>query len=210
MNHHIIFNYGIGSVTCKSLQEVHTWFVVCVLAEAVKFISPLKDTNTPEGPTITFECEVSKLGVSVTWFRNGKKILKSDKRASLSSDGTKHFLTIKECILSDTAEYSAKIPEDETVGKLTVTGQSMAWIQHKTQKDWLVCISVSLMCFSLCMGSQDFSRNHKQEVSPMPFWHLTYPSVLFRMVFLFLEQPMEDVLQISIRFSHQSFHCEWA
>ena len=44
----------------------------------ITFTTPLKDVSVPEDETVTLECEVSKPGQQVTWFRDGKKILKSE------------------------------------------------------------------------------------------------------------------------------------
>ena len=72
---------------------------------------------------MTLECETAKPDQKVDWFRNGKKIPKSDKRASISVDGTKHKLTLKEAKLDDAADYSAKVGDEATSAKLDVKGQ---------------------------------------------------------------------------------------
>ena len=56
------------------------------------------------------------------WFKNGKKVTKPDKRIKIKDDGVEHTLTIEKSVLDDGAEYSAKIGDQSTVGKLTVEG----------------------------------------------------------------------------------------
>ena len=93
------------------------WFA----ALPVTFITPLSDFTIPEGDNVTFKCVTSK-PEKVQWFKNGKKITKPDKRIQLKDDGAQHTLTIEKSVLDDGAEYSAKIGDQSTVGKLTVEG----------------------------------------------------------------------------------------
>ena len=93
------------------------WFA----ALPVTFITPLSDFTIPEGGNVTFKCVTSK-PEKVQWFKNGKKITKPDKRIKIKDDGVEHTLTIEKSVLDDGAEYSAKIGNQSTVGKLTVEG----------------------------------------------------------------------------------------
>ena len=93
------------------------WFA----ALPVTFITPLSDFTIPEGDNVTFKCATSKPD-KVQWFKNGKKITKPDKRIQMKDDGAGHTLTIEKSVLDDGAEYSAKIGDQSTVGKLTVEG----------------------------------------------------------------------------------------
>ncbi len=87
------------------------------------FTSPLKDITTSEGETVTLECELSKAGQPVEWLRNGKKIPKSDKNVTISAEGPKHSLTLKDVKVDDSAEFTAKVGDVSTAAKLTVQGQ---------------------------------------------------------------------------------------
>ena len=60
------------------------------------------------------------------WLKNGKKMKPSD-RIKPSEEGTEHTLVIDKAVLDDGAEYTAKIGEATTKGKLTVTGMT-AWL----------------------------------------------------------------------------------
>ncbi len=85
---------------------------------------PLKDVTVKEEETVTLRCELSKPNQKVKWFKNGKEI-KPDKKRGIEPkvDVTKHILTIPKSILDDTAEYSVKIGDQETKGKVTVEGK---------------------------------------------------------------------------------------
>ena len=96
--------------------------MLTILEAPVTFTGPLKDTTVEEGEEVTLECETSKPGQKVDWYRDGKKIMKSDKRATVASDGVKHKLTIKDAKLPDAAEFTAKVGDVDTAAKLTVSG----------------------------------------------------------------------------------------
>ena len=75
-----------------------------------------------EKETATFECEVSKPDRPVTWCKDGKDLSSSD-RFVMRVEKTKHFLTIKDCVLDDEAKYTIKIEGKESTAKLTVEGR---------------------------------------------------------------------------------------
>ena len=111
------------------------WFA----ALPVTFITPLSDFTIPEGDSVTFKCVTSK-PEKVQWFKNGKKITKPDKRIQLKDDGAQHTLTIDKSVLDDGAEYSAKIGDQSTVGKLIVEGKyCMFWIMRHI---WYMCFEL--------------------------------------------------------------------
>ena len=90
-------------------------------AVPVTFTTPLYDITIPEGDNATFTCVTSK-PEKVQWFKNGKKITKPSKRIQLREDGPEHTLVIDKSELDDGAEYTAKIGDESTTGKLTVEG----------------------------------------------------------------------------------------
>ncbi len=90
----------------------------------ITFTSPLKDQTVPEEQSVTLECELSKPDQKVQWLKNGKEIKPDRKRGILPKvEGTKHILTIPKALLDDTAEYTVKLKDQETKGKLTVEGR---------------------------------------------------------------------------------------
>ena len=98
----------------------------CLVETAATFTVPLKDVTVPEEESVTLECELSKPDQKVKWFKNGKE-MKPDRKRGISPkvEGTKHTLTIPKTLKDDTAEYSVKIGEEETKGKLTVEGMNV-------------------------------------------------------------------------------------
>ena len=93
---------------------------MCTPEPAVKFVVPLKETETTEGKTITLECETSKPH-KIKWLKDGKP-LSPDKCHQITQDGTTHRLIITDCTLADEAEYTVALPEDESKATLWVEG----------------------------------------------------------------------------------------
>ena len=115
------------------VDPIHLWCNctnVWFSALPVTFITPLSDFTIPEGDNVTFKCVTSK-PEKVQWFKNGKKITKPDKRIQMKDDGVEHTLTIDKSLLDDGAEYSAKIADQSTAGKLTVEGITACFISDK-------------------------------------------------------------------------------
>ena len=98
---------------------------ISLLETKATFTVPLKDVTVPEEESVTLECELSKPDQKVKWFKNGKEI-KPDRKRGISPkvEGTKHTLTIPKTLKDDTAEYTVKIGDEETKGKLTVEGMN--------------------------------------------------------------------------------------
>ncbi len=96
---------------------------------------PLKDVTVKEEETVTLQCELSKPNQKVKWFKNGKE-LKPDKKRGIEPkvDGMKHTLTIPKSILDDTAEYSVRIGDQETKGKVTVEGKKISLVSMTKMK----------------------------------------------------------------------------
>ena len=87
------------------------------------FTIPLKDTEVKVDKSVTLSCELSKPNQKVKWFKNGKEIKPDKKRGiTIAVDGTKHTLTIPKSVAEDSAEYTVKLGDQQTMGKLTVTG----------------------------------------------------------------------------------------
>ncbi len=109
--------------TCV-VRSVYRCIAPCFSETPVTFTVPLKDQTVQEEQSVTLECEVSKPGQKVKWFKDGKEIKPDKKRGILPKvDGTKHILTIPKSVVEDSAVYSVKIGDQETKGKLTVEGR---------------------------------------------------------------------------------------
>ena len=85
------------------------------------FTVPLKDTESQVDDEVTLTCETSKPNQKVTWYKNGKPI-KPDKKTKITSEGMVQSLTLPKSTKDDTAEYTVKLGDIETKGKLTVKG----------------------------------------------------------------------------------------
>ena len=96
-----------------------------------EFTTLLKDVTVPEEQSVTLECELSKPDQKVKWLKNGKEI-KPDRKREIHPkvEGTKHSLTIPKTEKDDTAEYSVKIGDEETKGKLTVEGRLRSKVKY--------------------------------------------------------------------------------
>ena len=86
-----------------------------------QFIIPLQEATCQEGQEITFTCEVADDKSPAKWFKDGKKIEPSEKY-SMTKDGRKHSLTIKDAQLDDRAEYTIKVKDRESTAPLFVEG----------------------------------------------------------------------------------------
>ena len=95
--------------------------LIAISVIPVTFTTPLYDITIPEGDNVEFKCVTSK-PEKIQWFKNGKKITKPSKRIQLRDDGNEHTLKIDKAELDDGAEYTAKIGDESTTGKLTVEG----------------------------------------------------------------------------------------
>ena len=93
-----------------------------ILAAPVTFTVPLKDTSVTDGESVTLECETSKPGQKVKWLKDGKEI-KSDKTRKITSDQTKHKLTLPKSTSKDAAEYTVQIGDVKTTATLEVVGK---------------------------------------------------------------------------------------
>ena len=90
------------------------------------FTVPLQDTTGEKDETVTMTCETSKPGQKVKWLKNGKPFNFKDKnRYQITTDGTKHTLTIPKSVTEDTAEFTVQLGDQNTTGKLTVQGRKL-------------------------------------------------------------------------------------
>jgi len=98
----------------------------CVFVRAerpVELVEPLKEVRTPEHGKATLSCRLSKPNKKVTWFKNGVELSPTDQpRYSVVSDDCEYTLTLDDCHLDDTAQYSMTCQDVETSATLTVDG----------------------------------------------------------------------------------------
>ena len=85
-----------------------------------KFTSKLKSQSTVEHQKVEFEVTVEAEDADVSWFIGGKKVNPDDKRFQVVVKGTVRKLIIKDTLLADAGEITAKTNVDCTSGKLRV------------------------------------------------------------------------------------------
>ena len=76
---------------------------------------------TSANVAVTFECELSKDGLKVEWFK-GEKKLKRDDRYNMSSSGKVHKLTIDSVDSEDVGEYTVAFEKLSSAAKLSMEG----------------------------------------------------------------------------------------
>jgi hypothetical protein len=74
-----------------------------------------------EYENLTLECTVSKPDRLATWYKNGVKIMPSDKVKVTSKDKT-HTLVVERCEAEDQAEYAIKVDDLSSKCQVTVEG----------------------------------------------------------------------------------------
>ena len=98
-------------------------FFFCNFSElSPEFTKPLENQTVKELGTAEFSCELNKEGATVKWFLDGREIYE-DKRYQIMSDGRTHRLIIKDAILPDGGEITARVEDKKTSAVLTVEGR---------------------------------------------------------------------------------------
>jgi len=90
-------------------------------SEEVKFIKELENINVNQlGVSATFECQLSKEGLKVEWFKDGKKLTRLDDDFEVESDGKTHRLVIKKLTEKHSGTYRAEHLLLTTSAKLSI------------------------------------------------------------------------------------------
>lgn len=88
----------------------------------------LEDQSAKEKDTmVTFECETNEPFVKVKWLKNNAEIFSGDKYR-MHSDRKVHFMSVLIINMSDEAEYSCVITDDDhirTTARLYVEGNGV-------------------------------------------------------------------------------------
>lgn len=91
--------------------------------EELKFTKELVDITLDKlGTSVTFECQLSKEGQKVEWFKDNKKLL-PDIEYSMEVDGKTYRLVIKKAAASDVGTYKAECLSLSTAAKLKIQGK---------------------------------------------------------------------------------------
>lgn len=92
--------------------------------EEIKFTKELEDMKKDEVDIdITLECELSRPGLKVDWFKDNKKVRQDDKH-EIHTDGKIQRLVIHKLAAEDIGTYKVEYNMLSTSAKLTVDGQS--------------------------------------------------------------------------------------
>lgn len=96
--------------------------MLCVAATAICFTKELVDQSVSElGTTVTLECELSREGLSVEWFKENKKVMR-DLKHDFVNDKKSHKLVISKVDWEDTGNYRCEYKLLSTQAKLSVEG----------------------------------------------------------------------------------------
>ena len=100
---------GVSNVAC-----------FCVAEESIVFTKDLQDIKVTRLPsTVSFECELNRSNVPVTWYKDDQPLRRS-QRLSLDVEGRAHRLTLKNVESADEAVYSVVAKNIRSAAKLSV------------------------------------------------------------------------------------------
>ena len=126
------------------------------------FTRELQDiTLTEANVTATFECEISKDGLKLEWYCDGKKISRSENY-DISSEGKLHKLVIEKAITDSAGKYSAKYKDAETTATLAIEGKNfflykiINWLSH----DMCVCVVTLLVLYFIIIHVYSHKTQH--------------------------------------------------
>ncbi|XP_062854790.1 obscurin [Trichomycterus rosablanca] len=107
---------GVYSCVCGDQK---TQANVKVLATPVTFKQNLKNQEAPEGGVIVLQCELSKPGVPVQWFK-GEEELGHGAKYQMKQEGLVAELHINNVLPVDVGEYSCVIGDQKTMAEVNV------------------------------------------------------------------------------------------
>ncbi|PWA25396.1 hypothetical protein CCH79_00005404 [Gambusia affinis] len=107
-----------GSYTCDTGEQQST-AKLSVKAKPVLFKTKLQNLERQEDESVSFCCEITKVGASVVW-RCGDKVLTASSKYQLKQEGSVVQLVIYKLQLSDAGEYSCDTGFQKTSATLTV------------------------------------------------------------------------------------------
>jgi Immunoglobulin I-set domain len=110
-------NYANATTERKLFTELFLFSV-----DQVMFTKELTDITTDQiNEDITLECELSKEGLKVEWFKDSKKI-RSDTDYDIQVSGRTHKLVLKKASSKSIGNYRAEHGALSTSGKVSIQG----------------------------------------------------------------------------------------
>ena len=94
----------------------------CIPEVPVEIVAELTEQHVEEHKASYFTCEVNKDDVTVTWFKNDKEIVPSEKH-QFRDEGKSHTLIIVDTDKSDVGEYSVVVSDKKSSAKLHLDGE---------------------------------------------------------------------------------------
>jgi hypothetical protein len=84
----------------------------------------LSDIKTDQvNVELVLECELSKEGLKVEWFKDSKKIIRTDTDYDIQVDGRTHRLVIKKATSKHVGNYRADYAALSTAAKVSIEGR---------------------------------------------------------------------------------------
>jgi len=89
----------------------------------VRFTKELSDVKTDKvNVDVVLECELSKEGLKVEWFKDNKKISRSDVEYDVQVEGRTHRLVLKKATARNVGTYRAVHAALSTSAKVSIEG----------------------------------------------------------------------------------------
>jgi len=96
-----------------------------VAVEEIRFTKELEDVKLDKvGVDVCLECELSKEGQKVEWFKDSKKI-RPDVEHDIQVEGRMHRLIIKKATPKDIGTYRADYMHLSTAAKVSIEGRPL-------------------------------------------------------------------------------------
>ena len=109
------------------------------------FVRPLANVTVKERDEAEFIAEVNKEGVTVKWFVKDKEV-EEDEKYEIFAEGKTHRLVIKDAVLPDAGEVTARVESKMQKAQLTVEGNFQIF----------VCSHSLFCCLSMFTHSNNF------------------------------------------------------
>lgn len=123
--------------------------LLVVAVEEIRFTKELEDVKLDKvGVDASFECELSKDGQKVEWFKDSKKI-RPDMEHDIQVEGKTHRLVVKKATPKDMGTYRADFMHLSTSAKLAIEGSVHSNCCRASSSDRLHAIGTVVLSWEL-------------------------------------------------------------